>query len=145
MVTNSFGIIAVFILYLVGMLVIGLYYYRRTANLSDYILGGRGLGSWVTAMSAQASDMSGWLLMGLPGAAYADGMSAIWIAVGLACGTYLNWKFVAARLRKYTAIAGDSLTLSVYFENRFRDKTKILRTLSALFILIFFLIYTSVN
>jgi len=143
MVTNSIGIIAVFILYLVGMLVIGLYYYKRTANLSDYILGGRGLGSWVTAMSAQASDMSGWLLMGLPGAAYADGMSAIWIAVGLACGTYLNWKFVAARLRKYTAIAGDSLTLSVYFENRFRDKTKILRTLSALFILIFFLIYTS--
>ena len=125
------------------MLGIGIIFYRKTKNLSDYILGGRGLNSWVTAMSAQASDMSGWLLMGLPGYAYIAGLESFWIAIGLCIGTYLNWKFVAKRLRKYTEYAGNSLTIPDYFENRFKDDSKILRIISALFILIFFLIYTS--
>jgi len=122
---------------------IGWIFYKRTKNLSDYILGGQGLNSWVTSMSTQASDMSGWLLLGLPGAAYLAGIEAGWIAIGLAIGTYLNWRVIAKRLRKYTEIAGDSITLPDYFENRFRDESKILRIVSALFILIFFLIYTS--
>lgn len=132
-----------FAAYLVFMLLIGLHFYKKTSNLSDYILGGRGLGSWVTSLSAQASDMSGWLLLGLPGYAYASGFEASWIAIGLAVGTYLNWKFVAKRLRIYTEVAGDSITLPDYFENRFLDKSKILRIMSAVFILIFFLIYTA--
>lgn len=143
MISTNISIILMFVLYLVFMLCIGLYFYKRSENLSDYILGGRGLNSWVAAMSAQASDMSGWLLLGLPGYAYTNGIESIWIAVGLGLGTYLNWKFIAKRLRKYTQIAGDSITLSVYFENRFRDKSKILRTISALFIILFFLFYTS--
>lgn len=133
----SFGV------YLVGMLAIGLIFYKRTENLADYVLGGRGLNSWVTALSSQASDMSGWLLMGLPGYAYLSGLESIWIAIGLAVGTYINWRFIAKRLRQYTEVAGDAITLSVYFENRFRDKSKILRTVSAIFILIFFILYTS--
>ncbi len=133
----------IFALYLLFMVGIGAIYYNRTVNLSDYILGGRKLNSWVTALSSQASDMSGWLLLGLPGYAYLAGMESIWIAVGLAIGTYLNWKFVARRLRKYTQVAGDAITLPVYFENRFRDNTKSLRIISALLILIFFLFYTS--
>lgn len=125
------------------MLIIGIVFYKKTENISDYVLGGRKMSSWVTALSSQASDMSGWLLMGLPGYAYLAGMESIWIAIGLGVGTYLNWKFIAKRLRRYTEIAGDSITLSVYFENRFRDESKILRIISALLILIFFLIYTS--
>lgn len=139
---NSYIFFA-FVLYLLGMLCIGWIYYRRTANLQDYILGGRRLNTWVAAMSAQASDMSGWLLLGLPGYAYLVGFEALWIALGLAVGTYINWKFVAKRLRKYTEIAGDSITLSDYLENRFNDRSRVLRIVSALFILIFFLIYTS--
>ena len=122
---------------------IGWYFYLRTRNLSDYILGGRGLNTWVASLSAQASDMSGWLLLGLPGFAYLSGMEAFWMTAGLAIGTYLNWKFIAARLRKYTEIAGDSITLPVYFENRFKTKTPLIRIISALFILVFFLIYTA--
>lgn len=143
MAANNIGILISFALYLFFMMLIGWIFYKRTKNLSDYILGGRGLNSWVTSMSAQASDMSGWLLLGLPGAAYLAGMEAAWIAIGLAVGTYFNWRFVAKRLRKYTEIAGDSITLPDYFENRFRDESKVLRIVSALFILIFFLIYTS--
>ena len=143
MISNNTGILFIFILYLLFMLGIGIIFYRKTKNLSDYILGGRGLNSWVTAMSAQASDMSGWLLMGLPGYAYIAGLESFWIAIGLCIGTYLNWKFVAKRLRKYTEYAGNSLTIPDYFENRFKDDSKILRIISALFILIFFLIYTS--
>lgn len=143
MINLDWQLIISFALYLSFMLLIGVYFYRRTKNLSDYVLGGRGLGSWVTAMSAQASDMSGWLLMGLPGYAYVAGLESIWIAIGLAIGTYLNWKFVAARLRKYTELAGNSITLPDFFENRYRDKSNILRIISALFILIFFIIYTS--
>lgn len=140
------SIIFMFILYLAFMLSVGIYFYKKgeiNKDLSGYILGGRGLNSWVAAMSAGASDMSGWLLMGLPGAAYVSGYSAGWIGIGLAIGTYLNWKFVAKRLRVYTEIAGDSITLSDYFENRFRDNSRILRVLSAIFILLFFFVYTS--
>ena len=129
--------------YLVFMLTIGFIFYRRTESLSDYILGGRGLNKWVAALSAQASDMSGWLLLGLPGFAYLAGMEAAWIALGLAIGTYLNWLFVAARLRRYTEAAENSITLPDYFANRFTGHSKALRVISSLFILVFFLIYTS--
>lgn len=134
----------VFVLYLLSMLAVGTLFFKKTQNLSDYFLGGRKLNSWVVSLSAQASDMSGWLLLGLPGLAYLTGIGeAFWVALGLAIGTYLNWKFISVRLRKYTQIAGDSLTLPDYFENRFRDNTKILRVTSALIILTFFLIYTA--
>ena len=126
------------------MLGIGWYFYFKTKDLSDYILGGRKLGKWVTSLSAQASDMSGWLLMGLPGAAYVSGVSgAAWIAIGLAAGTYLNWKIVAKKLRISTEKHNNSITLSSYFENRFDDQSKIIRIASSLFILFFFLIYTA--
>ena len=121
-----------FILYLLFMIAIGWFFYSRTKNLSDYILGGRGLNSWVTSLSAQASDMSGWLLLGLPGYAYLAGLEASWIAIGLTVGTYLNWKFVAARLRRYTQAMGDSITLPEYFENRFQTTSRTLRVVSAL-------------
>jgi len=137
------GTLISFFIYLIFMLAIGWFFYNRTKNLSDYVLGGRGLNAWVTSLSAQASDMSGWLLLGLPGYAYLSGMESGWLAFGLLTGTYLNWKFIAKRLRKYTQIAGDSITLPVFFENRFRDESGILRTVSAIFIIIFFLLYTS--
>lgn len=143
MIKVDFVIILMFVIYLLAMMGIGLVFYFKTKNLSDYVLGGRQLGGWVTSLSAQASDMSGWLLMGLPGAAYLTGMGSIWIAIGLAVGTYLNWKVIAKRLRIYTQTAGDSLTLPDYFENRFKDSSKVLRIISAVFILIFFLFYTS--
>ncbi|RKL69318.1 sodium/proline symporter PutP [Salipaludibacillus neizhouensis] len=132
-----------FIVYLIGLLIIGIIAYRMTSNLSDYVLGGRRLGGGVAALSAGASDLSGWLLLGLPGALYVGGMSEMWIGVGLAVGAYLNWQFIAKRLRQYTEIAGDSITLPDFFENRFRDESKILRVVSALFILLFFAFYTS--
>ena len=131
-----------FIVYLVMLMAIGVYFYRTTANLEDYLLGGRGLGRWVTAFSAQASDMSGWLMMGLPGAVYLTGMPAAWIAIGLFIGTALNWRLVAARLRVYTQITG-SLTLASFFEERFGDPSGLLRTITALITLIFFTIYAS--
>lgn len=143
MIEVNYIIILMFILYLAAMMLIGLIFYFRTKNLSDYVLGGRQLNGWVTCLSAQASDMSGWLLLGLPGAAYLTGLDAIWIAIGLGVGTYFNWKVIAKRLRIYTELSGDSLTLPDYFENRFRDKSKVLRMISAIFILIFFLFYTS--
>ena len=134
---------ATFIIYLAAMLAIGIFAYYRTGNLSDYLLGGRKLNSLTAALSAGASDMSGWLLLGLPGYAYAKGYEAGWIALGLLIGTYMNWRFIAARLRIYTAALGDSITLSEYFENRFDDRSRILRIVSAFFILAFFLFYTS--
>jgi sodium/proline symporter len=132
-----------FIFYLVVLMSIGVFFYLRTRNLSDYILGGRGLNPWVTALSAGASDMSGWLLLGLPGAMYAGGMNNIWIAVGLSIGAFLNWQFVARRLRTYTEVASDAITLPDYLENRFYDTSRILRVISAVVILIFFTIYVS--
>ncbi len=132
-----------FIVYLIGMLLIGFAAYRLTSNLSDYVLGGRRLGPGVAALSAGASDMSGWLLLGLPGAVYASGLSSAWIGVGLAIGAYLNWQFVARRLRIYTEVANDSITIPDYLENRFHDKSHILRVISAFVILLFFTFYTS--
>lgn len=141
--THNLGILAAFVLYLVAMMLIGILYYKRTQNIAQYILGGRQLNYWVTSMSAEASDMSGWLLMGLPGFAYTAGLQAGWIALGLILGTYVNWRFIARRLRQYTEIANDSLTLPDYLQNRFRQRSQSLRIVSAVFIFIFFLIYTS--
>ncbi|WP_160644453.1 sodium/proline symporter PutP [Chengkuizengella marina] len=132
-----------FIIYLIGMLIIGWVAYKKTDNLSDYVLGGRRLGGAVAALSAGASDMSGWLLLGLPGYAYAAGMEATWICVGLALGAFLNWQFVAKRLRIYTELANDSITIPDFFENRFQDSSKLLRVISAFVILLFFTFYTS--
>ncbi|AOM01821.1 sodium/proline symporter PutP [Cobetia marina] len=143
MVENSPTILITFAVYLAVMLGIGLLAYKRTSNMSDYILGGRSLGPWTSAISAGASDMSGWLLLGLPGAAYLSGLSAAWIGIGLLAGTWLNWLIVAKRLRIYSFVASDSLTLPDYFEKRFRDNSKMLRVISAVFILLFFLFYTS--
>lgn len=130
-----------FLFYIVAMVVIGLIAYRATTNFSDYILGGRRLGSFVTALSAGASDMSGWLLMGLPGAIYLSGLSEMWIAIGLIIGAWLNWLLVAGRLRVHTEVQHNALTLPDYFSNRFNDQKKILRIVSAFVILIFFAIY----
>ncbi|MGL5514697.1 MAG: sodium/proline symporter PutP [Sporomusa sp.] len=140
---SNTGLLAAFAIYFVAMMSIGIYYWRKEQNMSDYILGGRRLGAWVTSMSAEASDMSGWMLMGLPGYAYVAGLEAGWIALGLILGTWGNWVFIAKRLRQYTQIANNSLTMPDYFENRFKDKSQTLRIISAVFILIFFLIYTS--
>lgn len=137
------SVLITFLLYFVFMFGIGIYFYTKSKDLSDYILGGRSLNGWVTALSAQASDMSGWLLLGLPGAAYLSGLEAGWIAIGLLIGTYINWKFIARRFRIYTEMAGDAITIPDYLENRFGDKSKSLRVISASFILFFFLIYTS--
>lgn len=131
------------IVYLVAMLALGAAAYRFTRNLKDYILGGRQLGGAVAALSAGASDMSGWLMLGLPGAIYASGLNQVWIAVGLVAGALFNWRFVARRLRRYTERVGDALTMPDYFENRFADRSRVLRVASAFVILIFFTIYTS--
>lgn len=130
-----------FVIYIAATVLIGLFAYRATHNLSDYILGGRSLGSVVTALSAGASDMSGWLLMGLPGAVYMSGLSEGWIALGLIVGAYLNWLLVAGRLRVQTEHNGDALTLPDYFSGRFEDSSGLLRIISAVVILIFFTIY----
>lgn len=130
-----------FLFYIVAMIFIGLMAYRATSNFSDYILGGRRLGSFVTALSAGASDMSGWLLMGLPGAIYLSGLSESWIAIGLIIGAWINWYLVAGRLRVHTEIQNNALTLPDYFSNRFNDHKKVLRIVSACVILIFFAIY----
>jgi len=133
--------VVMFAIYLLGMLAIGWAGYKATDNLSDYILFGRSLGPVVTALSAGASDMSGWLLMGLPGAVFLQGLSASWIAIGLCLGAWLNWRFVAARLRIYTEKVGNALTLPDYFTNRFEDRSNLLRIVTALVILVFFTIY----
>lgn len=137
------GSISAFVIYLVGMLVIGLICYKLTKNLSDYMLGGRNLPPAVAALSAGASDMSGWLLLGLPGAVYAAGMNQIWIGIGLVIGAYLNWQFVARRLRIYTEVAEDAITIPDYLNNRFQDSSRILRMISAIVILLFFTFYVS--
>ena len=139
--TASTPMLITFVVYISAMVLIGLFAYLRTNNLSDYILGGRSLGSFVTALSAGASDMSGWLLMGLPGAVYMSGLSEGWIAIGLIVGAYLNWLFVAGRLRVQTEHNGNALTLPDYFSNRFEDHSRVLRIFSALVILVFFTIY----
>src|SRR5699024_2812774 len=132
-----------FIVYLVGMLAIGLFMYKRTHDLSDYDLAGRSLGPYVGAPSAGATSMSGWIMLGLPGAIFATGLSEAWLAIGLATGAHLNWKFIAKRLRIYTEVANDSITVPDFLENRFNDKSRLLRVISALVILLFFTFYTS--
>ena len=126
------------------MLLIGLYAYKKsTSDVSGYMLGGRSLSPGVAALSAGASDMSGWMLMGLPGAMYISGVSSLWIAIGLVVGAFLNYLIVAPRLRTYTEIANDSITLPDFFENRFNDKSRLLRIVSSLVIVVFFTLYTS--
>lgn len=138
------GTIIALVIYFLLMLAIGVYAYRQSSsNLSEYMLGGRKLGPAITALSAGASDMSGWLLMGLPGALYLSGISQIWIAIGLVLGAWANYLFLAPRFRIYTEIAKDSITLPDYFEHRFGDTTRTLRLISALVIVVFFTLYTA--
>ncbi len=137
----NWGVILSFIGYFIFVLLIGFYFYKRSSNISDYMLGGRGLHPAVAALSAQASDMSGWLLMGLPGALYLSGMSEVWIGVGLAVGAYCSWLVVAKRLRQYSYVAGDAITIPQFFENRFRDEKGVLRFISSAVILVFFTFY----
>ncbi len=142
--SDSMGwILLSFALYLLMMIVVGALCAKKNSNSEDYFLGGRKLGAFVAALSAQASDMSGWLLMGLPGSVYALGTGQSWIAVGLFIGTVCNWLFISRRLRRYTIRANNSLTLPTYFENRFHDKKKILLLISSITIVIFFLVYTA--
>ena len=143
MIENNITISATFIAYLLLMMGIGYYAYKRTVDSTDYFLGGRTLGPWPTAISAGASDMSGWLLLGLPGFAFTSGASSLWLAGGLLLGTWLNWLVCAKRLRTFSIEADNALTLPEYFSRRFNDKSKSLQTISALFILMFFLFYTS--
>lgn len=131
------------VVYILAVIGIGLYYMKRAnKNSENFFIGGRGLGPWVAAMSAEASDMSGWLLMGLPGVAYWCGLAdALWTAAGLAIGTYINWLIVARRLRQYSVIAGDAITIPDFFSNRFREKKKVIMMIAAIFILVFFTVY----
>lgn len=142
---DSVQILIAMSLYVAVVIGIGVYYAKRASESSEnYLIGGRSLSPWVTAMGAEASDMSGWLLMGLPGVAYWFGFSdAIWTAIGLLIGTYLNWLFVAKKLRGYSVLAGDSITIPDFFSNRFKEDKKIIMTLAALFILIFFTVYAA--
>ncbi|MFS0853213.1 sodium/proline symporter PutP [Microbacterium sp. 179-I 3D4 NHS] len=130
-------------LYFAAMLLIGWLAFRRTSDHEDYMLGGRNLPPWVAALSAGASDMSGWLVMGLPGAIYVSGLIEAWIAIGLTIGAYLNWLLVAPRLRAYTEVSRNSITVPSFFENRLRDSTRLLRILSGIVILVFFTLYIS--
>jgi len=142
---ETIQILIAMVVYMAAVIGIGLVYARRANKNSEaYFLGGRSLGPWVTAMSAEASDMSGWLLMGLPGVAYWCGLAdAAWTAIGLALGTYLNWLLVSKRLRRYSIRANNSITLPEFFSNRFREKSKVIMMLSAAFILIFFTVYAA--
>lgn len=141
--TIDYCILASFIGYLALMLGIGALFSAKADSLSAFFLGGRKMNKWVVALSAQASDMSGWLLMGLPGAIFLGGFSEVWIGIGLAIGTYLNWKIVARRLRIYSHACKDSITIPDFLANRFRDKVGIARWIAALVILVFFTPYTA--
>lgn len=131
-----------FVIYLIFLMGVGVYFYKKTETAEDYVLGGRGMGSWVTALSAQASDMSGWLLMGLPGAVYMTGMSQTWTAIGLTLGTYLNWKILAPKLRVQTEET-DTMTLPNFLSKKLKDDTGTIRIFSAIVILFFFTVYSS--
>ena len=144
MTGSTLGIFIVIIIYILGMVGVGIWYSKKNNDVNDFYLGGRKLGPLVTAMSAEASDMSSWLLMGLPGLAYLTGLADPgWTAIGLAVGTYFNWLIVAKRLRRYTAVAKNSITLPDFFSNRYRDKSHTLLAISALIIVIFFIPYTA--
>ncbi|MGN0244111.1 MAG: sodium/proline symporter PutP [Lachnospiraceae bacterium] len=141
--SNNIPILIAMALYMLLVIYIGVKFGRKNKNSEDYFLGGRRLGPWVTAMSAEASDMSSWLLMGLPGVAFATGFgSAGWTAIGLIIGTYLNWKIIALRLRSYTEV-NHSITLPQFFTNRYKDDKNILASIAAVMILIFFCVYTA--
>jgi sodium/proline symporter len=142
-VHHDTAITLTFVVYFAAMIGFGVVAYLRTRSLSDYLLGGRKLSALVSALSAEASDMSGWLLLGLPGYAYVAGLEAGWIALGLFVGTYLNWKIVAPALRRHPAASVGSLTLSDFFEERFHDRSRVLRVVTAFFTILFFLFYTS--
>ena len=142
--SKTLGMLAVIILYLIMMIAIGIYYSRKNKDVTDFYLGSRKLGPLVTAMSAEASDMSSWLLMGLPGVAYLSGVAdAGWTAIGLGIGTYINWLIVAKRLRRYSVKANNSITIPEFFSNRYRDKSRLLLAISAIIIVIFFVPYTA--
>ncbi|MEM5769226.1 MAG: sodium/proline symporter PutP [Bacillota bacterium] len=145
MSADTLQILIAMVVYMLVVIGIGLYFARRSnENSENYFLGGRTLGPWITAMSAEASDMSGWLLMGLPGVAYWCGLAdATWTAIGLAAGTYLNWLLVSKRLRRYSAVAGNAITIPDFFSNRFHDTKKILMSIAAIFILVFFTVYAA--
>lgn len=140
---NDFWILLAMVIYFAAMLSIGFIYSKRSNSSSkEYFAGGRGVGPWLTALSAEASDMSGWLLMGLPGLAYFTGAAdPMWTAVGLALGTYLNWKLVARRLRRYSVVTDDAITIPDFFAKRFHDKKGVISTIAAVIILVFFSVY----
>ncbi len=145
MTSQQVQILISMIIYMLAVIGIGLYFAKRAKqNSGNYFLGGRSLGPWMAAMSAEASDMSGWLLMGLPGLAYWCGLAdAAWTAIGLAIGTYVNWLIVAKRLRNYSVVSGNSITIPEFFSNRFNEKKKVILSISAIFILIFFTVYAA--
>ena len=136
-------LVAALTLYFAVMIAIGIYAYRRTDDHAGYLLAGRRLPSWAAALSAGASDMSGWLMMGLPGAIYLTGLIEAWIAVGLTLGAYLNWRIVAPRLRSYTEVAKNSITIPSFFENRLHDRSRLLRIASGVIVLVFFTFYVA--
>ena len=141
--TTTIVVLIAFVAYLLMMIGVGIWSMKKTSGANDYFLGGRGLSGPVAAMSAQASDMSGWLLMGLPGSVYALGTGQAWIAIGLAIGTIVNWIVIAKPLRSYTIVANNSMTLPEFFGNRYHDEKKILLGISSVIIVIFFLVYTA--
>ena len=141
--TSTICIMLTIVVYLIGMLLIGVYFTKKNNSTDDFYLGGRTLGPLVTAMSAEASDMSGYLLMGLPGLAYLSGVADVgWTIVGLAAGTYLNWLFTSRRLRRYTHTL-DAITIPEFFSKRFHDKRNILSLIAAVIIIVFFIPYTA--
>ena len=142
---DQIQILIAMVVYMAAVILIGVFYAKRANKSSEeYYLGGRSLGPWVTAMSAEASDMSGWLLMGLPGVAYWCGLAdAAWTAIGLAIGTYFNWLIVSKRLRRYSVRANNAITLPEFFSNRFREKKKVIMFIAAAFILVFFTVYAA--
>ncbi len=139
----KWSILAAFIVYFMAMLVVGFIFMKGQKGEKEYFIGGRSMGPWVTAMSAQASDMSGWLLMGFPGSILAFGMGKVWIGIGLALGTAANWIFVAKRLRNFSVAANDSITLPQYLRNRFATQSKALQIICAIVFLVFFTIYVA--
>ncbi|WP_043267576.1 sodium/proline symporter PutP [Streptomyces sp. CT34] len=141
--TQMVPVMLVFGTFFLAMIVFGIAVYEETQTFTDFTLGGRRLNAFIAALSAEASDMSGWLFLGLPGAVYAAGIGATWIAIGLAIGTYLNWRLVAPRLRTYTQLANNSVTLSAYLEERFEDDSRVLRTVSAAVTVVFFTVYVA--
>ncbi|MGN0059218.1 MAG: sodium/proline symporter, partial [Coriobacteriales bacterium] len=144
MQSGDFIVMLAILIYFIAVLIIGFSYAKRSnSSSSEYFLGGRKVGPWFTALSAEASDMSGYLLMGLPGLAYFTGAADVgWTAIGLALGTYLNWLLVAKRLRRYSEVAGDAITLPGFYSNRFHDDRNVIGTIAAVIILVFFCVYT---